>query len=708
MKPWLRALMYTFAFLMLIIWVALGLFDADRAKEPLARWLSTQSGEPVTIGKLMFNPLHPYTLLAEQVKVGNALTLDKLYVEVESVDWLQRDVRLAHLDLIRPQITLPLPEGLPTLPINRLSVADGRIDRLSLSGPLGKVTGLSAGIRDWQLIDQGHPPQANLTLSINALETPWLALSRLSLTGRLEGQKLSVDKLVANAFDGMLETDMVLDWGARSLQLDRFKATGMNIELGDLNKLQFPLDQVSISHGELVQVSLNALTQSIGLNDINVSLGGIEWQRGQSPTGFIHGSLGEIGSGLFQLEGINADFAMYPDRIDAELKGKAYDGDFNLELSAAPARSEWTIKDLTLSGMEVSLPEGWWQSWQSWRPSRLDVRRIALDRMRVLSFDDAVPLSLINWQLFLNDARLQDNQVVPLIGRARLESHWEELVWDGLSSRKGELLLELTPEQWQLRNLESALPDDGHLKLAGNWGVVAGQTGRITLDGKKLDLEQWGKITHSPVSWAGKGDLALDLQSSDSSRWRENLTGPFSLTLDEPFWEGVKIDPLLDQWFSQKAAPSLDVPALWKAMQQGDTPFYRIALKGQANAGKLTLDGGAGTTITHLIAARGQVDLTTQQWGIDLGVLNRQGCAELVSEWRGPWREPTVAWRFPAEKSECSWNRLGVPFPDQGRAGRLRQVDDETAAAAPSAELASQPTPASKVAEAVSAASSVQ
>ena len=63
MNSWLRGLLYTFAFLLLFVWVALGLFDAERAKGPIASWISQQTGVPVTIGRLVFNPLHPYLSL---------------------------------------------------------------------------------------------------------------------------------------------------------------------------------------------------------------------------------------------------------------------------------------------------------------------------------------------------------------------------------------------------------------------------------------------------------------------------------------------------------------------------------------------------------------------------------------------------------------------------------------------------------------------
>lgn len=172
MNSWLRGLLYTFAFLLLFVWVGLGLFDAERAKGPIANWLSQQTGVPVTIGRLVFNPLHPYTLLAEQVRYGDAVQLEKLYLEIEHIDWLNRDVRIAHLDLIRPVIKLPLPNQLPSLPVHSLTISDSTIDNLSLQSEALTLRGLSASLSDWELIDPRRQPQANLTLGINSWRPP--------------------------------------------------------------------------------------------------------------------------------------------------------------------------------------------------------------------------------------------------------------------------------------------------------------------------------------------------------------------------------------------------------------------------------------------------------------------------------------------------------------------------------------------------------
>ncbi|WP_421272020.1 AsmA-like C-terminal region-containing protein [Aeromonas taiwanensis] len=677
MNSWLRGLLYTLAFLLLFVWVGLGLFDAERAKGPIASWLSQQTGVPVTIGRLVFNPLHPYTLLAEQVRYGDAVQLDKVYLEIDQIDWLNRDVRIAHLDLIRPVIKLSLPNQLPTLPVNSLSISDSTIDNLSLQSEALTLRGLSATLSDWELIDPKRQPQANLSLGINQLETPQFTLARLSLKGRLEGQVLSTDKLTANLFDGLLETGMVLNWPERSLQLHDLKASAMRVELGDIPPGAFPLRHISLDRGRLSGISVNAIEQELSLNNFSGELTAFNWQAGTQPSGYLAGTLGDLGRGLFQLEAIAGKLAFSPRQIDAELQGKAYEGEFSLDLALDPQQQRLTLKDMALSGMDISLPPGWWHDWQGWRPQQIEIRKLAFDRLKVLSFDDAIPLSLTGLQLYLSDLALRGNQPSPLLGRARIESKWFELVWDGLSARNGALDGELTPEAWQLNKLASTLPDDGSLSLSGQWGKVQGQESRVQVQGKQLDLDQWGRLLHAPVSLAGKLDLTADLRADlngqpgeETASWRRTLQGSLSLESQDPFWDRVAIDPLLDAWFKEQTPPTLTPQALWQAMQQGDTPFYQIKLNARAEQGKVRVEQGGASTITHLLALQGGVDLAADQWQLDLGILNKRRCAELLVRWRGPLTDPGLEWQFPTGQEACGWE-AGVRYPAQGRSGPL-------------------------------------
>jgi hypothetical protein len=665
MNAWLRALLYTLAFLLLFVWMGLGLFDAERAKDPIANWLSRQTGEPVAIGRLVFNPLHPYTLLAEQVSYGEAVKFDKVYIEVDSIDWLSRDVRLAHLDLIKPSIRWPLPNQLPSLPLRSLTVQDSKIDGLNLISDGLKLQGASATLSNWQLLSPGQPVLADLSLNINRLETPKLTLTRLALAGKLQGQVLTTDRLVTQLFDGVAEAGVVLDWPARSLRLQDLKARGLRIELADLGDQPWPLRRVSLDRGDFQHVSLNSLTDEFSLNDFNGELSQFEWQRGSAASGQLLGSLGDAGRGLFQLEDIEGQLSFSGQQINATLKGKGYDGSFDAMFSLDPDRQQLRLRQLSLTGMDISLPQGWWQAWQAARPARLEISQLHFDKLRVLSFDEALPLSLSGWNLDLQQLGLDGRQPLALSEQGLLNSDWIELAWDGLSARNGQLALSAAPGLWQLSKLSSQLPDEGSLAINGQWSREAQLPSSLTLKGEKLDLAQWGKLLHSPLSFAGKADLAMDLQAS-LPEWRKSLSGTLSLDAKDPFWDGVKLDPLLDEWFAQATPPGLSQDALWQAMQGGDTPFYQLALAATIQGGKLQLTRGGASTITHLLALSGGLDLGGDLWQLDIGALNREGCAELIGQWRGPLAAPELAWQLSAAKASCDW-QVGVSYPAQGR-----------------------------------------
>ena len=132
----------------------------------------------------------------------------------------------------------------------------------------------------------------------------------------------------------------------------------------------------------------------------------------------------------------------------------------------------------------------------------------------------------------------------------------------------------------------------------------------------------------------------------------------------------MKIDPLLDEWFKGATPPTLTPEQLWQAMQEGDTPFYRIKLQGKIENGQLSVEQAGASTITHLLALQGGIDLVNEQWQLNLGVLNGKRCAELTGQWRGPLTTPTLTWAFPQKQASCGWE-VGVRYPAQGRSAPL-------------------------------------
>jgi hypothetical protein len=81
------------------------------------------------------------------------------------------------------------------------------------------------------------------------------------------------------------------------------------------------------------------------------------------------------------------------------------------------------------------------------------------------------------------------------------------------------------------------------------------------------------------------------------------------------------------------------------------------------------IEQGGASTITHLLALQGGVDLAADQWQLDLGVLNKGRCAELLAA-GAALNAPDLGWSFPTGQDACGWE-AGVRYPAQGRSGPL-------------------------------------
>lgn len=59
-------------------------------------------------------------------------------------------------------------------------------------------------------------------------------------------------------------------------------------------------------------MSINAIDQELSLNNFNGQLTAFDWQAGSQPSGYLAGTLGDMGRGLFQLEAVEGKLAFSP------------------------------------------------------------------------------------------------------------------------------------------------------------------------------------------------------------------------------------------------------------------------------------------------------------------------------------------------------------------------------------------------------------
>ena len=150
-----RWFLYSILVLVAAIWLTLGLLKPEHLKGPFVAWVQQQTGLPLEIGKLNYNPLFPNVVLAENVSLGPDLKADKVYLEIASGSWWQRQLHIAHLDIIRPQIKWQPGLNLPQ-PLRQLQIDDLTIDKMKLSWNNGSLDGGSLHLTNWQPIRDGE------------------------------------------------------------------------------------------------------------------------------------------------------------------------------------------------------------------------------------------------------------------------------------------------------------------------------------------------------------------------------------------------------------------------------------------------------------------------------------------------------------------------------------------------------------------------
>lgn len=675
MQTAIRFFLYSLLILILLIWIGLGLLNPSHLRAPLSAWVAQQTGLPLTIDKLDYNPLYPNILLAEGIKLGDVLTADKLYLEVAEGSWFQRRLVIRHLDLVRPRLTLKDGQSWPSFPLTQLKIEDLNLTELALHWPDGQLGGVSLHLANWQPVQDGQwqpLQQLGLTGRIGRLRWHNLTLADLELDGQWQANRLQLERLSGKGLEGYFSLEQ-LSWdpAQASLQAASARLQGNRLDLDHAPQV-LPLRQLALDHLTLEDISLSQASAHRALNRFHGQLEQIRWQAGSQPQLRLKGEADELAWGsLWQLERpkgqleLNAGEAS-PFRLDAGL----WEGQLSLTGQREADGQTLTLERASLDKGRVELPADWRQQLAGWPPVVL--RRLDVGQLNLLSFDDSLPLSLKGGALFATDLRL-DHQGVQRAGeRARLEANWLELAYGGLVARQGELDAEWLADTLRLKQLTSQV-QGGQVTASGQWSPAAEGQQALNLSWQPADLQQLSTLWQPGYPFAGKGALQLALRAQ-GNRWAQigaSLSGEVSLTVNDGFLEGIALDQALDELLQQTTLPE---PTPWSTLltqlPKGDTAFNPSRLQLTAQAGRLSLAGSAASSITHLLAWQGGVDLAKGQWDLQWALLDSRYCPALTARLSGPLAEPRLA---VTEPQGCQpWRVTPVTYPPQGRQSKLR------------------------------------
>jgi hypothetical protein len=670
-----RWFLYSILVLVAAIWLTLGLLKPEHLKGPFVAWVQQQTGLPLEIGKLNYNPLFPNVVLAENVSLGPDLKADKVYLEIASGSWWQRQLHIAHLDIIRPQIKWQPGLNLPQ-PLRQLQIDDLTIDKMKLAWSNGSLDGGSLHLTNWQPIRDGEVlpfAEVKFDASVDRLLFSSLQLGKTRVQGTQADQRVNITDLQSELFHGGMAAKFTWDLKNNQLSAQQLALANWQLDLQALPVLPLPLPQITVEKVSLENVSVIDLSQHFALNQANGTVEKLAWQPGQWPTFEYQGKLGEFTDGLFQLAEMQGEGRLREQDWRLELKGTAYAGEFNVELEGNRQPATLTVHELQLNNMQPELQPGW-REWLAKQPfQQIDLRRLDVSHLSLISFDDSVPLTLKWLDLFLTDLRWTPQGWQSSNHKARLEGSWLELVWQTLVSRKAEFQAEMADNAIKLEKFTTQL-EESPLNISGQWGLNADTPHQLKLSLQKFDLEQFSDMLGPRYPFAGKADLTLNVQAKgqDWKSIKPSLQGTATLDVLDLFVDGLKLDTYLDEQLTPKAPAPQDFEQLIGKLRGGDSAFNHTRIQLQADKGMLNFNGSAFESITHLIALKQGVDLNKNSWQLQLGLLNDQYQPELLGTLSGVLTTPKLQFRLPAANAS-SWNTQPIHYPPQGKEGALRE-----------------------------------
>ncbi|MFH7586560.1 AsmA family protein [Oceanimonas smirnovii] len=647
-------------------WLLLNLLDVNQLKKPVLTWLNENTELDLSIGRLEFNPLSPYKLLAENVRLGDWFSARQVYLELEQLAPLAGRTEIAILDIIDGRLNLEQTRP-PELPANLANVYIHELNtrNLSLAGNGWEAGGIRLSVSNWQPRQNGQWQwwaDADVSGNLRQLSHPALELAGFGFTGQLRQGRLELDDMRSRLFGGLLSGSLVLDPVSRELRLNRPR----------FSQVKLPVNpDVTLAEGWTLQLTRAGLdnvsltTPSLIVNGIRGEIRDLEWTGSGLPQGRGQWQASEATLDWLRLDSHTLQWLGDKERQSITLAGNAWQGNIEAELGWYADQGRLDVDELRLSNTKLV-----WQPDILWPVPDVRIHKLNLTSTELLSLDNELPLSVYNGDVFITDLAWSAGLWRPLSTQARIEGSVTELVWNSLIGRNTEFSARLTDEQWLLDNLNGNWLD-GQLTMNGSMGLYPPHSTELELAGKDWQLRHLSNWLRANRGFAG--DLTVNVSLTGEPGNADSWQGKLALDGRDIFVEQAG----LDHWLRNRLAEDYPRPKQVDAalagldLMQHDGFIYRLDLQGPVQAGRWQLNGSALQSVRHLLALRGSIS-AGGQLDLSLGVINDAGCRELAIRLTEDWHAPQLRLHQPVLSAPCQpWYTGAVPYPAAGLPGKL-------------------------------------
>lgn len=649
--------------LLLAGWLLLSIFDANQLKKPVLNWLNVHTELDINIGNLEFNPLHPYTLLAEDVQLGDWFKARQLYVEVAS---LSGQLHLKTLDIIDGELLVDkatdfaLPEQFSTVTVDEITTKN-----LQLHWQDWQVKGAELTLNDWQpRVNHEWQWTRDVKLKGRAqlLTHPNLDVAQLSFSGQIKQQQLQLERLQSRLFDGLLDTGLTLDIPHKTLSL-----TAPHFNNNQLQFEQFPtLDsgwQLLLDNGKFNEVTVSS--PHFSTNNLSGELRYLDWHANQLPDGRGQWQADEVVVDWLRIDNHQGEWLSSPKQLTLSFTGRAYEGEITSELRWHPQQGRLDIDNLQLLGNKL-----YWHSDINWPLPELWLHRLNIKDAELLSLDATLPLSVLGGDAFVMDIAWSAGMWRPLTEQAQLQASWNEVAFNNLIARHGQATARLNDTHLLLDSFHSEALG-GQLGLNGQLGLTTPYPSQLSFNGDALALRPLSRWLDGERTFSGSFDLAGALSGdlTEPASWQ----GELNFKGQDIFIENMAIDDWLKRRLQEdyNREKTVDPKLAALDLASGDGFIYEAQLSGAVVDGHWQLSKSALQSVRHLLAIKGELDFTGG-WQLALGVINDKGCRELAINLSQRWRTPLLKIHQPTLNQPCvPWYQGKISYPAAGLPGSL-------------------------------------
>ena len=219
-------LVLIFALLLIISALLFCIFiQSSYATKPIEKMLSSYTNQEIIIGNIEYNVKYPETIVFQNVKIGNFFYANKIYVDVDYSELLNKNLYINELNIVDSKINI---QGLNkfqlTKPLNNLFIKQGLLKNIIFEDEDLKIDNSIIEVKNLLLIKDkkfDNNPSISMALHTPKIKYKDTEIQSLDIIAKYDKAHnlYKVNELKFDFKDGNVATNFIINEQTKSINI---------------------------------------------------------------------------------------------------------------------------------------------------------------------------------------------------------------------------------------------------------------------------------------------------------------------------------------------------------------------------------------------------------------------------------------------------------------------------------------------------------